>query len=64
MPKAWENKSGLPDPTSYEALKHIRKEEQRITQLVHVMRDIASLAGFEIINRIEFLDKRTGEIHK
>lgn len=29
MPKPWENSSGYPDPTAYEAEKNISAEEKR-----------------------------------
>lgn len=51
MPKPWENSSGLPDPTAYAGGRAISKEEQRVTDLVHCIRYIARMAGFEITNR-------------
>jgi len=55
-PKPWENKSGCPDPTAYAVEKSISKDEQRVADLVGCIKYIARLAGFEIINRIEFRD--------
>ena len=56
MPKPWENSSGCADPTAYAAVKTASKDEQRVTDLVGCIRYIARMAGFEIINRIEFRD--------
>lgn len=64
MPKPWENSSGCPDPTAFQGEKAISKEEQRISDLMRHIRYVARLAGFEIINRIEFRDVKTHRIHK
>lgn len=56
MPKPWENSSGCADPTAYAAVNAASKDEQRVTELVGCIRYIARMAGFEIINRIEFRD--------
>lgn len=53
MRKEWENASGCPDPTAYAATKSILEEEARVSRLVHSLRELAALAGFEVINRIE-----------
>ena len=62
--KPWENKSGLPDPTAYAATKPISDEERRVSELVNAIRQVAKLAGFEIINRIEFRDRKTGRMYR
>ena len=64
MPKPWENSSGCPDPTAFQGEKAISKEEQRISDLMRHIRYVVRLAGFEIINRIEFRDVKTHRIHK
>lgn len=64
MPKPWENSSGLPDPTAYAATKPITEEEQRVSDLVRVLKYIIRLAGFELINRMEFRDRRSGRIYR
>ena len=51
------NASGCPDPTAYEATRPITKEEQRVTDLVHCLKDVARMAGFDITNRIEFQER-------
>lgn len=64
MPKPWENGSGLPDPTAFRGGKEIEKEEQRVTDLVRCLRYVARMAGFEIINRVEFRDVKTKRTYK
>lgn len=49
MAKPWENKSGCKDPTAFQATKNISEEEQRVADLVWVIKAIARWAGFEII---------------
>lgn len=64
MPKPWENKSGCPDPTAYSGEKQISEEEQKVADLVWIIKKIARWAGFEIINRIEFRDRRSGRTYR
>lgn len=64
MPKPWENNSGCKDPTAYTATKSISEEEQRVSELMVIFRAIAKLAGFEITNRIEFRNRRTGRMYR
>lgn len=64
MAKHWGNKSGLPDPTAYAATKPITDEERRVTELVNTIRQVAKLAGFEIMNRVEFRDKKSGRMYR
>lgn len=62
--KPWQNKSGCPDPTAYEGEKVISEEEQKVADLVWIIKKIARWAGFEIINRIEFRDRRSGRTYR
>lgn len=63
MAKEWQNKEGYADPTAYHALKSIEREK-RIKELVAVLKWIANIAGFEIVERIQFRDKKSGKIYK
>lgn len=54
------NASGYFDPTAYEAIKNADKENERFYDLLHTLRHICDLAGFEISERIVLTDKRTG----
>lgn len=43
------NAEGYPDPTAYEALKNIdREEDERFHRLLHTLFYLCELAGFEI----------------
>ncbi len=62
------NASGCPDPTAYEALKPIIKEdaelESKVNFLIKVLKFIINETGFELLNRIEIKDKKTGRCFK
>lgn len=64
MTKPWQNSSGYNDPTAYTAEKRITEEEQRVTELMKVLRYIIRLAGFDLINRIEFRERRSGRTYR
>lgn len=64
MVRPWENNSGCKDPTAYAATKPISDEERRISELVKVLKYIIRLAGFELINRMEFRDRRSGRTYR
>jgi hypothetical protein len=55
------NAEGYPDPTASKAVRDADRAPEQITQVVHLMRDIANLAGLEITNRIHLRDKATGK---
>lgn len=56
------NGSGYIDPTPYEAIKKISKEEKRVSKVIKTLQSVAHLAGFGIEGRIVLRDKQTGEI--
>ena len=62
--KPWQNKSGCPDPTAYEGEKAISEEEQKVADLVWIIKKIARWAGMEVMNRIEFRDRRSGRTYR
>lgn len=59
------NNSGCADSTAYEALKPLIKEEtaldKRVHNLINVLKFIIDWAGFELVQRIEVRDKKTGK---
>lgn len=61
--KPFQNSEGYNDPTAYQALKPIIKEESDLENRVHVLvttlKNIVNWAGFEFIGRIEIRDKKT-----
>ena len=62
------NQSSLPDPTAYEALKPIIKEETDIEKkcnfLIKIIKFIIRESGFEILNRIELKHNDSGKVFK
>jgi len=57
------NSSGYYDPTAWKAAEKVQTEE-RIKDLLGVIRYVTRLAGFEIEGRITFRDKKTGKLWK
>ena len=62
------NSEGYYDPTAYEGMKQIIKEEaiqqKRVSELVQVLRYIIDKAGFVMVNRVALKDKKTGKEYK
>ena len=56
------NASGCPDPTAYQAIKNIDREDENFHKLLHTIFYICNAAGFEIEGRIVLIDKKTGRI--
>ena len=65
MPKPWQNSEGYSDPTAYEGLKPIIREDEeqqrRLNNLIFVLKYIIRLAGFELLN---LNDKRNGREYR
>ena len=59
------NAEGYSDPTAYYGIKEIIKQEsemdKQLHSLVHVIRNVTDLAGFEVVGRIAFRHKKTGK---
>lgn len=59
------NASGCPDPTAYQALKPIIKEEAEMDRKVHMLittlKNLVELSGFEFIGRIQVKHKNSGK---
>ena len=64
----YRNKEGYADPTAGEAIGTVAKEEKKhneeVTTLVSVIKQIISLAGFEMVGRITLKDKKTGKEYR
>lgn len=62
------NAEGYYDPTAYEGMKPIIREEaeqqKRVNTLIFVLKYIVNAAGFELLNRIEVKDRRNGKEYK
>lgn len=64
------NSEGYPDPTAGMAIQEVQKEEKRkeynpaVTTLITMLKQIISLAGFELVGRIVLKDKETGKEYR
>ncbi|MCM1119355.1 MAG: hypothetical protein NC543_08350 [bacterium] len=62
------NSEGYADPTAYEGMKGIIREEseaeKRVHDLVKVLKYIINAAGFELSERVQLKDKKTGREYK
>ena len=56
------NASGCPDPTAYEAIKNIDREDENFHKLLHTIFNICELSGFRIEGRIVLVDEVTGKV--
>ncbi len=58
------NHEAYADPTAYHGIKNVIKEETEIekqaSDLVHIIKVICNLAGFELIERVKFKHKKSG----
>lgn len=58
------NAEGYPDPTASEALTKIIAEEERVSKVVKVVKNVCHLAGFEVEGRIVLRNIKTGKLWK
>lgn len=62
------NGEGYYDPTAYEGVKSIVREENaldgHVNDLVKVLKFIIRNCGFELVSRIEIKDVKTGRVFK
>lgn len=62
------NSEGYSDPTAYEGLKPVIAEEnnlfKEVSTLISVLKFIIDKSGFELVNRIEIKDRKTGRVFK
>ncbi len=62
------NSEGYADPTAYHGLAPLIKEENvldnKVNFLIKVLKFISTEAGFEITNRIELRDRKSGRVFK
>ena len=56
------NASGCFDPTAYEAIKNLEKEDEAFHKLLHTIFNICELSGFQIEGRIVLVDKHSGKV--
>ena len=58
------NSEGYPDPTAYSLIKQENALEAKTNFLIKVLKFIANEAGYDVLNRIELKDRKTGRIFK
>lgn len=62
------NKEGYNDPTAYKGMMSVLREEsdqqRRLTALIGVLKYIIDLAGYDLLNRIEVKDRKTGKEYR
>lgn len=56
------NAEGYYDPTAYEAMKNIERDEERFHKLLDTIFALCELSDFHIEERIVIKDKRTGKV--
>lgn len=56
------NAEGYSDPTAYEALRNIEREDERFYKLLDTIFNLCELSDFHIEERIVIKDKRTGKV--
>ncbi len=64
----YRNGSGYPDPTAFEGMNAVVKEECELehkkNKLIQTIKNVVSMAGFEVVGRIEVKHKDTGKVFK
>lgn len=60
----YRNSEGYPDPTAYSLIKQENTLEAKTNFLIKVLKFIANEAGYDVLNRIELKDRKTGRIFK
>ena len=58
-----ENASGCPDPTAYQAIKNVDREDENFHKLLRTIFNICELSGFRIEGRIVLVDEATGKVY-
>lgn len=62
------NSEGYADPTAYLGIKAATRDEssadERVSRLIKTLKYIIGVAGFELINRIELRDTKTGRTYR
>lgn len=62
------NQSGYPDPTTYKAIKTASHDnnmpEERLTILIKALKNTINASDFELLNRIEARDLKSGKIFR
>ena len=54
------NHEGYADPTAYHGMKNVIQIEQQVSDIIHVVKLICDLSGFEVVGRITLRHKKSG----
>lgn len=64
----YRNTEGYADPTAHAALssaQHVQDDaDQRFTLLIKTLKNTIDLAGYDLIERIEVRDRKTGRVYR
>lgn len=63
------NNEGYSDPTSEQAIGHVMNEQRKRridqeTKTIKTLQNVAHLAGFDIVGRIELREHKSGRIYR
>lgn len=63
------NDEGYSDPTAERAIGHVMKEQKKrrsdqVTKTIKTLQNVAHLAGFDIVGRIELREHKSGRIYR
>lgn len=63
------NDEGYSDPTAETAIGHVMKEQKKrrsdqVTKTIKTLQNVAHLAGFDIVGRIELREHKSGRIYR
>lgn len=59
----YRNSEGYVDPTAHQAVVNM-DTDKRANELVHVLKYIIRHSGFELVERLQIRDKKTGRVYK
>ena len=58
------NREKYPDPTAKKVERELTAEELEVSYLVKMIRQIAAWAGYDVVNRIEFRNRKSGRCYR
>lgn len=58
------NRDKYPDPTAKKVERALTVEEKEVDTLVRMIRQIAAWAGYDVVNRIEFRNRKSGRCYR
>jgi len=58
------NSEGYPNPTAFGVIQEENELEKKTGFLIKVLKFIISESGYELLNRIEVKDKKTGRVFR